>query len=91
MIPLHGRSGREIQPEDVIATKWLWREFYFHPDMRKTIVYHDDAETMLADDLRVRAYGRGRLTIERYQLGVDEKKQPRFEWIEFSGCVSWPK
>jgi len=93
MIPLHGRSGREIQPEDVTQTPqpWLEREFYFHPAMRKTIVYHDDAETMLADDLRVRAYGRGRLTIDRYELGKHEKGQPRFERIEFRGCLSWPK
>jgi hypothetical protein len=92
MIPLHGRSGREIQPDDVTlpAQPWLEREFYFHPEMRKTIVYQDDAETMLVDDLRVRAYGRGRLTIERYAMGKDEKGQPRFEWIEFRGCVSWP-
>lgn len=59
--------------------------------MRKTILYHDDAQTMLVDDLRVRAYGRGRLTIDRYELGKDALGQPRFDWIEFSGCLSWPK
>jgi hypothetical protein len=91
MIPLHGRSDRDIRPDDVIAQTWLERQFRFHPDMGKTIVYHDDAETMLVDDLRVGAYGRGRLTIERYSLGTDGKGQPRFEWIEFRGCVSWPK
>jgi hypothetical protein len=91
MIPMHGRTGREIQPEDVTATRWLWREFHFHPAMRKAIHYSDDAQTMLVDDLRVRAYGRGRLTIDRYSLGKDEKGQPRFDWIEFSGCVSWPR
>jgi hypothetical protein len=91
MIPLHGRSGRDIQPQDVTAQHWLERQFQFHPAMRRTIVYSDDAQTMLVDDLRVRAYGRGRLTIERYALGKDEKGQPRFEWIEFSGCLTWPR
>jgi hypothetical protein len=69
------------------------RQFRFHPAMRKTILYHaDDApETMLVDDLRVTAYGRGRLIVDRYAIGKDKDGQPRLEWIEFHGCVSWPK
>jgi len=90
MIPTHGRSERDILPDD-IRLRWLQRDFHFHPAMRRTIVYDDDAVTMLVDDLRVQAYGRGRLTIDRYSLSKDGAGQPRFDWIEFSGCLSWPR
>lgn len=93
LIPLHGSSGRDIQPNEALETVALARlhPFTFHPDARRTIVYHDDALTMLVDDLRVASYGRGRLTIDRYSMSRDASGQPRFDWIEFSGCLSWPE
>lgn len=93
LIPRHGSSSRDIQPPpaQVPAERVLDHPFHFHPEIGRSIVDGDDSMTMLVDDLRVEAYGRGRLRIERYSLGRDAKGQPRYDWIEFSGCLSWPR
>jgi len=43
------------------------------------------------DDLRLRSYGRGRVTIDGYSLTNTADGQPQFAWIAFTVCVSWPR
>jgi len=94
LLPLHGMSGRDVippRPSALSTPFWRTFPFHFHPEARRTIVYVDDTITMLVNDLKVRSYGRGRLTIDEYSLGSAGNDKEKFEWIEFSVCVSWPR
>jgi hypothetical protein len=94
LLPLHGISSRDVRPPsgaEVASEFWRVHPFTFHPDARRTIVYHEDAISMLVDDLRVEWFGRGKLTVGRHAVARADDGQPRFEWIEFSVCMSWPR
>jgi hypothetical protein len=94
LLPLHGSSSRDIgnpTAREFAAKRLDAHPFEFHPEARRRIVYSDDSTTMLVDDVRIAAYGRGRLEIMRYELMAPEKGDPRFRWIEFNACLSFPR
>jgi len=93
LLPLHGPSSRDISPPTPPRSSagLPAHPFDFHPEARRSMVYSDDATTMLVDDLRLRSYGRGRVTIDGYSLTNTADGQPQFAWIAFTVCVSWPR
>lgn len=93
LLPLHGPSSRDISPSTpaMPSATSIAHPFNFHPEARRNIVYSDDAITMLVDDLRLRSYGKGRLTIDRYSLAQAADGQSQFAWIAFTVCMSWPR
>lgn len=92
-VPLHGPSSRDIQPpnaQELAAGRLAAHPFHFHPEMRKTIQYTGDTVTTLVDDLRVQSYGRGRLTVTRYDTSKRDDGATEFSWIAFDVCLSFP-
>jgi hypothetical protein len=89
LLPLHGRSGRDIQPFDI--EYWTKYPFSFHPEARREIGYSDDTLTNLFNDLRIDSYGQGRVTITRHATEPGADGRPQFRWVEFDACLSWPR
>ena len=93
LLPLHGSSARDVQPPASQKPRgdfWRKHPFSFHPEARRTIVYSDDSTTMLVDDVRIDAYGRGRLTVTKYETAPASGGALQFRWIEFDVCLSFP-
>jgi hypothetical protein len=93
LIPLHGPRATDIVADTVdnrAAVKVGRRPFSFSPEVGRTIVVHDAAESMLADDVRIEAYGRGVIEIRDYALAAPSQGQAGFAWLEFLACLSWP-
>jgi hypothetical protein len=66
------------------------REFIFSPDVGRGIEYNGSG-TSPADVERVRSFGRGWLHLDRFQLTPPRQgARAAFEWLEFSGCLTWP-
>ena len=93
LIPLHGASSRDVMPPNaaqIASGRWGAHPFSFHPEARRSIVYSDDTTAMLVDDVRIDAYGRGRLTVTRHETSTLPDGNKEFHWIEFKACLSFP-
>jgi hypothetical protein len=87
----HFRNADNTGPNDgsVNAPQEL-REFIFSPEVGRGIEYRGSA-TPREDVERVRAFGRGWLFIESYELTPPRQGQrASFESLTFSACLTWP-
>jgi hypothetical protein len=87
----HFRSAENTAPNDrtVNAPQEL-REFIFSPEVGRGIEYTGCATTREEVE-RVRAFGRGGLFIESYELTPPRRgERASFETLTFSACLTWP-
>jgi hypothetical protein len=61
------------------------RRFIFSPDVGRRVAGPDAGRSITPEDVEaVRRFGRGTLTIERFDLNPGKEGCPRIEWIDFS-------
>jgi hypothetical protein len=87
----HFRNADNTGPNEgsVNAPQEL-REFIFSPAVGREIEYHGSGTTP-EDVEKVRAFGRGWLFIESYQLTPPRRgERAVFQAITFSACLTWP-
>lgn len=87
----HFRNADNTGPNDGSVNAWQeLREFIFSPEVGRGIEYNGSG-TMPEDVEKVRAFGRGWLFIESYELTPPRRgEQAAFETISFTACLTWP-
>jgi hypothetical protein len=95
--PFSGPNARDLYPW-VDASGRLQnvpgpnREFYFSPEVGRTIVWEDDPVKRRANTARIESYGRGTLDVLDYRLSPPTRDgHVGFQWIRFAACLSWPR
>lgn len=87
----HFRNASNTGPNDgtVNAPQEL-REFIFSPQVGRDVDYHGSS-TGPEDVAKVRAFGRGWLSIQRYTLTPPRRgERAAFETLAFDACLTWP-
>jgi len=87
----HFRNADNTGPNDgTVNFPQEQREFIFSPEVGRTIEYRGSG-TSAEDVERVKAFGRGKLTILDYQLTPPQRGgSARFLRMKFDVCMSWP-
>jgi len=69
----------------------LRREFIFHPEVGRTIVYEDDAKKMLANLDIIGSFGRGTFNVLDLRMTEPRRgESPGILWLRFEACLTWP-
>ena len=96
--PFRGPNARDLYPwfdgsgQMDGARPGPQRNFYFSPEVGRTIVWEDDATKRRANTARIEAWGQGMLDILEYRSTPPTRDgSVGFEWIKFSACLSWPR
>jgi len=103
-LPLHGpnptvllasyfRNADNTGPNDgSVNAPGAHREFVFSPEVDRSIRYDAEAVRMLAAVGRIQSFGRGTLDVVDSRITPPEKGAvPKFLWIKFEACLSWPR
>jgi len=96
-VPFSGPNPRDLFPWFDAAGRRLNapgpdREFYFSPEVGRTIVWDNDTTAMRANIERIEQFGRGTLDVLDFRAVPWEGRfgGMAFLWLKFSACLSWP-